>query len=252
MAHCRPSHRLTRTSPFVVLALLLLAWTVPAHGQSCGTPNPWFQPTTVQKGHPFLVTGIEIEPGEKLLFTWLKQDTFPLFVVRYYTEGTGNGNCVHNQEYLDTNPFTRGVYTTNVAVTAAFPPVTYNATLSPLSVIKQTSPPPVVYPPVSCGQPAHAWFGPSVVNRNANMFIAAVNYPGKKATFFFEPSNSPGAGPPALRLLSVGPAAGNCVSNHFQFRAGQFFGPGAYNVFAGFFDENGRYHYDPLGTLTVT
>ena len=132
MFDCRLSRVLARAScwslPLAAL-VLLLAGSAPARGQNCGTPNPWFEPTTVQKGHPFLVTGIEIEPGEKLLFTWVLQDSFPLFVVRYYTEGTGNNNCVHNQEYLDTTSFRRGLYATNVAVTAAFPPVTYSALL---------------------------------------------------------------------------------------------------------------------------
>jgi hypothetical protein len=193
------------------------------------------------------VTGTGINPGQFFIFSFVHQTSFPTFQIRYLTK-TANSNCVVNQEYVDTYNFKKGDYTVIAQVYGPGGQPGQSFFLGTLTVTGRSTPMPV-YPPSNCGQTAHAWFGPTTVNVNQNMFIAAVARPGTTVAFFFDSTSVPSSGP---RVLTLAPAHSNCVADDFQFRTGQFLGQGTYNVYAGFWDENGRYNYVSLGTLTVT
>lgn len=239
--------RATRRPLSFAAPLLFAAFTVlvPAASQAdCGPANPWFQPSTVEKGYEFLVTGTGVGPGTFLIFTFVHQTAYPTIVKRYMT-GIGNDNCVVNQEYVDTSNFKKGDWTV-IAETYNSQGVGSSYFLNPLSIVPATTTAPIY--PVSCGQTAHPWFGPATVGQYQQMYIAAVARPYTRVDFYFEPPNFH----PAMRVLSIN-AGGNCVANQYNFfPAQQLIGPGTWNVSAGFWDENGEYHYNNLGTLTVT
>jgi hypothetical protein len=226
--------------------------TSPALACGEGLATAWLQPTTVQKGNSFLVTGIEVPENWLVIFHFLNSANGNW---KHYTmQQDANSNCVANQEFIDTSDFKKGNWFVNATE--------YNAhgffqgvfvSSNQLRVVDRTSPAPPLsaYP---CGQTAHAWFGPSVVNRNSNMFVAAVALPNRYVDFYFVSQSGGGILPGGLARLPIriGPAHSNCVADDLEFRAGSKLGPGNYEVYAGFFDEYGRYHYDFLGPLTVT
>jgi len=231
----------TRTAAFL-LALALLAPM--ASWADCGPANPWFQPSTVQRGYEVLVTGTGVGPGTFLIFTFTHTTAFPLIVKRYMT-GIGNSNCVVNQEYVDTSSFKKGDWSVMAETYTGSSGVVSSYFLGPLSIVAPSVAAPIY--PVSCGQTAHAWFGPATVGQFQQMFIAAVARPNTRVDFYFEPPSFH----PAMRVLTI-TAGSNCVANQYNFfPAQQQIGPGTWNVSAGFWDENGEYHYDSLGTLTV-
>jgi hypothetical protein len=238
--------RTTRRSLSYAATTLLFAFTALAPSASqatCGPANPWFQPSTVEKGYEFLVTGTGVGHGTFLIFSFYHQTAYPPIVKRYMT-GDGNGNCVVNQEYVDTSNFKKGDWTVIAE--------TYDGTngegssffLNPLSVVAPSTPAPTY--PVYCGQTAHAWFGPNPVGRNQQMFIAAVARPGTHVDFYFEPPF-----PSSMRVLRIN-AGSNCVANQLNFTPAQQQLPtGTYDVNAGYWDEIGEYHYVSLGPITV-
>jgi hypothetical protein len=215
-----------------------------------GTGTAWLQPTTVQRGDSFLMTGIDVPENTSLLFNFFHFATGKQ--IHYITRGWANGNCVVNQEFIDTGDFKKGQWSVSVqAVTGNGIIPTIGVQLAPgsnsLNVTDRTSPAPSVaqYP---CAQPAHAWFGPSVVNFNQDMFIAAVARPNSHATFFIVQA---GGRTLVHSPLWVGPAGSNCVADHRTFRASVIGGRGTFDVYAGYFDEFNRYRHDFLGTLTI-
>jgi hypothetical protein len=225
----------------------------PALACGDGAPTAWFQPTTVQRGDSFLVTGTNVRENWALMFHFLNGSTGNW---KHYTmQRNANSNCVENQEYIDTSDFKKATWFVSATEYNSFGD-SQGAIMSwnRLDVVDRTSPAPVLsaYP---CGQTAHAWFGPSVVDRNSNMFVAAVALPNRYVDFYFV-SQSGGIGllPGGLARtpIRIGPAHSNCVVDDLQFRAGGALQPGTYDVYAGFFDEYNRYHYDFLGTLTIT
>jgi hypothetical protein len=239
--------KLMQRSLTCVAATLFLVLTVlaPAASQAaCGPVNPWFQPTTVEKGYEFLVTGTGVGSGTFLIFNFIHQTAFPTIVKRYMT-GSGNGNCVVNQEYVDTSNFKKGDWSVFAQTYTGSSGTGSAVFLDPLSIVPASTPAPIY--PVSCGQPAHPWFGPSTVGQNQQMFIAAVARPYTRVDFYFETDFLP-----SLRVLRI-TAGGNCVANQFNFLPSQQqIGPGTWSVHAGYWDEIGEYHYNDLGTLTVT
>ncbi len=236
------------------LVLVSLLSTLPAFACGDGAPTAWFQPTTVQRLDSFLVTGIEVRENWALLFGFLNAQTGKW--IHYTMQQNANSNCVENQEYIDTSDFKKGTYFVAATEYNTFG-ATQGANMSSnqLNVVTRTSPDPVLqaYP---CGQTAHAWFGPStVINRNSQMFVAAVAMPNRYVDFYFVSTAggiTPYPGGLARRPIRIGPAHSNCVADHSQFTAGNALSPGGYNVYAGYFDEFGRYRYSFLGGLTIT
>jgi len=239
--------RTTRRSLSYAATALLFAFTALAPSASqatCGPANPWFQPSTVEKGYEFLVTGTGFDQGTFLIFSFIHQTAYPTITKRYMTRAA-NGNCVVNQEYVDTANFKKGDWTVIAETYTGTWGVGSSYFLNTLSIVPPSTPAPIY--PVSCGQTAHAWFGPNPVGQGQQMFIAAVARPGTRVDFYFEPDYHPN-----MRVLTI-TAGSNCVANQFNFApATQLIGPGTWSVHAGFWDENGEYHYDDLGTLTVT
>jgi len=236
------------------LALAALLPALPAFACGAGAPTAWFQPTTVQKHDSFLVTGTNVAPGDALLFSFFHAVENKW--IHYTAQQNANGNCVVNQEYVDTSDFKKGTWYVSATEYNSYG-LTEGANMlsTQLRVVDRTSPAPVLnaYP---CSQAAHAWYGPStVINRNSQMYLAAVGMPGRYVDFYFV-SNSGGIGsyPGGLarRPIRTGPAANNCVVNQVTFTAGSTLSAGGYTVYAGYFDEFGRYRYSFLGSLTIT
>jgi len=236
------------------LALVTVLSTLPVFACGEGTATAWFQPTTVQKLDSFLVTGIEVPTNWALLFSFYQPASNKW--VRYTMQQNANSNCVENQEYIDTSDFKKGTWQVSGTEFNSFGLAQgTNMSSTILNVVDRTSPDPPLnaYP---CGQTAHAWFGPgTVINRNSQMFVAAVGLPNRYVDFYFV-SLSGGItsypGGLARRPIRIGPAHSNCVADDVQFRAGSALSPGSYSVSAGFFDEFGRYRYAFLGNLTIT
>ncbi len=235
---------------------LALAAQVPAPtAASCGALNPWFQPTTVQRGDSLLVTGTGVPTGEGLVFTFTQQNTYPPNV-RRYTTGAANGNCIVNQEYVDSFHFNKGTYDVvvesaqldnlrgpggNIESAVEYIPDVLVGLDTPLSVVMRTSPMPVPTP-ANCGQPAHAWFGPSPVGTHQLGYVAAIAYPNTMVDFYLE-----GLGV-LQKVVRIGPAHSNCVVEQQYI---YFTGSGQLPVHAGFWDETGHYNYVDLGSWTV-
>jgi hypothetical protein len=251
---CNPmtaKSRFNRSARYVLSCMILLAAMFILSPSSayatCSNPNPWFQPTTVEKGDLVLVTGTGIGPGQWFIFTFTHQTAYPLLQIKYMTK-SANSNCVVNQEYVDTTNFKKGNWTVEAVVfNGDGGPPGPGFSLGTLTINPRTTPAPI-YPMSNCGQTAHAWFGPSIANSNQNMFVAAVARPDTVATFFFEPVDPP-ISPPVVFTLD--PAHSNCVADDKQFLVSRYFGHATFNVHAGFWDEFGHYNYVSLGTFTV-
>lgn len=227
-------------------ALLALPFLAPTRASAAcpGPVNPWFQPSTVEKGNAVLVTGTGVPEKAKLEFTFVDASVFPISQFRYLTKEAPD-SCVVNQEYINTGLLKKGDYqvTARLVYSSGVGATTFN--LGTLHIVKPATPIPLPTP-VNCGQTAHTWWGPATTVNHLNpLFIAAVAYPNTQVSYWFEQYSGPVTLGTTYAVIKA--TAPNCTGQQTDI----YLNPGTYRLWAGFVDEYGRYSYSSQGNLTV-